>query len=176
MRHAPERRLAIQTRARRPARMAWVAKAGQSNKPTFAPPAPTTRRYSAASTLSARSGASARGEPRSDAVGKQPAARHSMTRPEIRPTESPDPPISDPNSSRARNDGAANSAAPVKISSPAAATGAALKMTLESLSAMLDPRTASGPPSKAGFPAANPDRNSRPEAPSPELRHDVAFL
>src|SRR5271165_3970720 len=122
MRHAPERRLAIQTRARRPARMAWVAKAGQSNKPTFAPPTPTTRRYSAASTLSARSGASARGEPRSDAVGKQPAARHSMTRPEIRPTESPDPPISDPNSSRARNDGAANRVAPVKISSPAAAT------------------------------------------------------
>ena len=64
--------------------MAWAAKAGQSNRPAFAPPAPTTRRYSAASTLSARSGASARGAPRSDALGKQPTARHSMTRPEIR--------------------------------------------------------------------------------------------
>ena len=62
-----------------------------------------------------------------------------MTRPAIRPTASPDPPISDPNSSRARSDGAAIKPAPVNISSPAAAkTGAVAGMTLVSLSATLD--------------------------------------
>ena len=63
-----------------------------------------------------------------------------MTSPAIRATRSPEPPISDPNSSRATSDGAANREAPVKISSPAAATtGAASEMTLESLSTTLDP-------------------------------------
>ena len=50
-----------------------------------------------------------------------PRARHNITRPEILPTRSPDPFISDPNSSLASNDGATTKPAPVTTSRPAAA-------------------------------------------------------
>jgi GAF domain-containing protein len=60
--------------------------------------------------------------------GQPPTARHSITRPKILPTRLPDAFISDPNSSRASNDGATTKPAAVTTSRPAAAAAIAVPM------------------------------------------------
>jgi hypothetical protein len=61
------------------------------------------------------------GAPAPTARGQQPAAKHSMTSPEMRPVASPAAFKSEPKKNRASRDGAATSPTVVKTSSPDAA-------------------------------------------------------